>query len=323
MKLLLFVLMPVFLNAPAVCHAWGDRGHHVICAVATRLVQEKGLQDHLKNRTDPMGALCNIPDHHWKYIQATSNIERPTHYIDPEVLGLTAQSMGLRFSDLIKIAEGKEFGSLWWRAEQFYKLAVKYGLDIQQAEKPTSQGKKMDWDDPYHHAVQKMTESMGFLGHFVGDASMPYHNTKDYDGVATGHKGIHVYFESISVNEMGLDLSQRVFKAAQKFRTSKGPASSVLEKMKALSIAALADLKKIETLDPIRKTNLAQVERFPPPVGARKFDALIIRGLARSSALLAELWDQAYIQAGRPDLSGFKIYRPNLMPEFIAPDYMP
>ncbi|MNL81910.1 hypothetical protein D3C87_2091530 [compost metagenome] len=43
--------------------------------------------------------------------------------------------------------------------------------------------------------------------------------------------------------------------------------------------------------------------------------------MARGALLLANLWDEAYVQAGRPQLAAYKSYKYPFTVDFVAPDY--
>jgi hypothetical protein len=64
-------------------------------------------------------------------------------------------------------------------------------------------------------------------------------------------------------------------------------------------------------------------EREGAAVGYQRYNGIIVTELSRSALLLAKLWDDAYIEAGRPKLVTSKSYQYPLTVEFIAPDYLP
>jgi hypothetical protein len=179
-----------------------------------------------------------------------------------------------------------------------------------------------------------MVVSLGLMGHFVGDASQPLHNTADYDGYATGHGGLHAYYEDEVVSQFDGDLQSRVLEEARTLKQAKClKPPTVIEKMKALSEASLDELKPILELDPLKKPSMTgnergmqlktPAEREGAAVGYKRYNGIIVTELSRSALLLAKLWDDAYIEAGRPKLVTSKSYQYPLTVEFIAPDYLP
>ncbi|MCE3010976.1 MAG: hypothetical protein LW875_10230 [Proteobacteria bacterium] len=134
------VLVGAVLAFQSRAWAWGGKGHHTVCQAATALVQEKELKEFLSKRPHIMGHLCNIPDIYWKSLGSEPNkVGNPTHYIDPEILGMTAKDVPLDFTRIVEKFQGSEnqfekgkkvfsvageFGSNWWRADQFFRRAT-------------------------------------------------------------------------------------------------------------------------------------------------------------------------------------------------------
>ena len=316
--------------------AWGNRGHHTICEAAGRLVREKALASFVQFRSHTLGHLCNIPDIYWKNISAEINeIGRPSHHMRPENVGLKLEDVPTVFQDLSIALKQKpddlatSLGSLWWRADQFYRYAVQAGREIRKTPFPKTDFERQDENQPYNKAVIQMLIHMGVMGHFVGDASMPYHNTADFDGYKNGHGGIHFYYEDLLLNEYSLRLVQEVYEKA--LRQKQNPATtkmSVVERMKLLSISAKKDMPKLEALD--KRTRPSALDKSGVRLPAERpsaektapvFKYLIVDELARSARLLASLWDEIYVESGRPDLSHYASWKYPLTPEFLPPDY--
>lgn len=295
---------------------WGLRGHHTICEAATFLVKDPDLQFFLKMRAPQMGHLCNVPDTHWKALGPDINqVGSPTHFINPEVLGLETKNVPLVWKDLEKQFKSKtnafdkkstldslpkQLGSLWWRADQFVRLAVQDG----------SKG-----------SIKQMMNHMGVLGHFVGDASQPFHSTADYDGVHAGHSGIHGFYEHDAVAFLDESLLSDIVAAARKLDMSDKTSAqvrqgnmSVTEKMRRLSATSVLETQSVLKLD-------TEKARKKDPSSLKKFKPLIVLQMARSARLLAELWDEIYLQSKKPDLKEFKDYSFLFQPEFVPPDY--
>jgi len=297
-----------------------------------------------------MGHLCNMPDFYWRSLGSeATKLGNPTHFIDVEITGLKVPEIPLDYKQVVETYTGKpnqfkagatifnvptEFGSVWWRADQFYRRFVTFGKDLATAEAPKNSKEETDDNLPYNKAAYEMSVSLGLMGHFVGDASQPLHNTADYDGYATGHGGLHAYYEDQVVSEFDGDLQARVLKEARGMKNPKFlKPKTVVEKMKALSESSMDELKLIFKADPIKKPSTVvnekgmdirkAAERESSLVGYKKFNKIIVTELARSSLLLAKLWDEAYVEAGYPKLASSKIYKYPLTVDFIAPDYLP
>lgn len=349
--LLLVVLSILFLSTSFSnnAHAWGGRGHATICEAATFLVKEPTLKKFLSSKGHMMTYLCNIPDTYWRSLSPeASKLGNPTHFIDVEITGLKVDQIPLDYKKVQEEFTGKpnklkegakifsvptEFGSLWWRVDQFVRRTESLKLDL--ANIPVSNGgKKENLDDsPYNKAVLAMIINMGIMGHFVGDSAQPMHTTADYDGYLSGHGGLHSYYEEASVSLQGSDLLSDVTKAAMKiksapFLTAKTP----IEKIRAISLISASDLPNILKLDPIKKQSIIKsdkgmeiktpAEREDAEVGAKKFKNSIVKNMANASILLANLWDESFVRAGKPDLSKYRSFVFPHTPEFIPPDYL-
>lgn len=347
MKWIMTALM--ILSAPAAM-AWGGRGHDTICRAAVFLVKEKGLKEYLQNKPQMMGHLCNMPDFYWKSLGPdVGKLGNPTHFIDVEITGLKPEDVPLDYQTIMKEYTDKpnkfkndgskifsvpmEFGSVWWRADQFVRLIAGMKDEFAAAKLPANSKEEQNNDLPYNKLAFQMVVDMGLMGHFVGDTSQPFHTTADYDGYAVGHGGIHSYYEDGVVGQFDGDLEYRVLKAA---RAMKNPSflkpPTVVGKMKALSEISVKEAKKLIALDPIIKASTVKkdkgmeirtpAERKPLTVGYQRMNKYVVNEMARGAVLLAALWDESYEKAGKPQVTAFKSYKYPFTVDFIPPDYI-
>lgn len=328
--------------------AWGGRGHAAICEAAAFLVKEEGLGSYLRHKPHVIGHLCNIPDTYWRSLGGDANkLGSPTHYINAEVLGVKLKDVPSDYRTIITTFTGKpnqakessnifsvpeELGSNWWRADQFYRRAGEAAKLIASSEAPKNSKEEQDEKLAYNRAVYDMVVNMGLMGHFVGDASQPLHNTTDYDGYAANHGGIHAYYEDTVVGEFDGDLTALVMKKARGMKKASFlHAGSVIENMRQLSDISAGDLRQIIKLDPVTRQSTLKIEkgvsfkvaaeRASAKAGWGKFNKMITEQMARAALLLAQSWDQVYVQAGRPKMGNYKSYRFPFTVEFVAPDY--
>lgn len=99
-----------------------------------------------------------------------------------------------------------EFGSVWWRVDQFVRRIAGLEKNFAVAKPPTNGKEEQDNELAYNKLAFQMVIDMGLMGHFVGDTSQPFHTTADYDGYVAGHGGIHAYFEDTAVGQFDGDL---------------------------------------------------------------------------------------------------------------------
>lgn len=284
MKRLFVFAVGMFLFTPNVW-AWGQRGHQVICEAAVFLVEHDELRTFLRSRTHMMAHLCNVPDFSWKSKGGDAvAIGSPTHFIDPEVIGLAIRDIPLDFEKLIDTYEGKadqfkadrkifslakDMGSLYWRTDQFVRRSVEFGKAAAAAEPPTGKDVQ-NYENNYNKNVYQMVVNMGLLGHFVGDAGQPFHSTADFDGYNQNHGGIHAFYEEEMVSAQNEKLSADVVAAAEKLfdevdspkkkrRKAAAPKNTKSERFKS-KMPEVQFLKLEPTLEKIRALSAISVD---------------------------------------------------------------
>jgi hypothetical protein len=340
-KFFLSVLALSFSILPLKSFAWGERGHNVICDVASKLVQEPNLAKFFANRGEALGHTCNIPDILWRNVPEGKPGDQ-AHFLDPENAGVTLDNVPVAIADYFSLRKTEEnnqqkaeaLGSNWWRAQQLYNLALLDGRIAQTSPAPSASDAQ-NGQYPYNQAVLGFLTKLGLMGHFVGDQAMPYHNTADYDGFGTGHGGIHGFYESQCVAFYEFSLINDVKIAADAARITR-PAGSVsmtpMEIFRKVSQESMAEKNEVEVLDvvlePSKITTDANglqfktyAKRSPLETACPPFRALIVKQMARSALALAELWDMAYLESNRPDLKPYRSYVYPLVPQYIPIDY--
>lgn len=339
------------LFASSFAFAWGGRGHAAICDAAVHLVKEKELREFLISRGHTMGHLCNVPDIYWKSLGGDVRpVGDPTHYINPEVVGVTAKTLTLDLNKLITEWQGKpsatdgsllrslpsQMGTIWWRADQFYRRAISNKADFAKLSHPLDRKQEQDEKLPFNSMVYDFMVNLGLMGHFVGDASQPLHNTHDHDAWAAKKGGLHSYYEDAVVAQSGPDLVAKIVRQGKSQQQKKALAylnekSSVLERMRQLSTFALTHLPKLLAADKVLEPSVQREERgmqLRTPAKRRPaaetyagFEPLFLQEMGASAALLAQIWDQAYREIGSPELSKYKSFRYPFTPDFVVPDY--
>lgn len=347
MLIFLFVLITQFCST---IWAWGGRGHAAICEAAVHLVKSPNLKEFLLYKPHVMGHLCNTPDIYWKSLSSEfRKVGDPGHYINAEKIGLKLSEIPVDYNKLIADYTGKpnkqneaqtlysipdELGSSWWRADQFYRRAVAAGKELKNLPEPKGYKEEQDYEFPFNKAFYEMAVNLGLMGHFVGDNSQPFHNTSDHDGYAANHGGIHSYYEDAVVSNFGPDLVAQIVKKA---KSSKAPSftqkKTVVENMQALSEISFSEVKEVLKADPIIKNSLIKIEkgmslktaaeRRPSAEGYKRMNKIIVKQMARSSILLAHLWDSAFTEVGSPKVSSYKSYLYPYSVDFVKPDYYP
>jgi hypothetical protein len=297
------ILGPLILFAllqPAPAFAWGGRGHFMVCDVAIRLVEREPLSAWLKDHSQGLAGFCWIPDTDWKRTKSDRKKGNPAHWINPEKIGRTIESLPLDWSAIQKETHLKgsklheKLGGLWWRAEQFREK----GCDV-----------KQEW--------RNRAESLGLLGHFVGDGSQPLHLTEDYDGAKAGHAKIHSFYEHSALESYDSTLWNEVESQARKVLKSGffDPKTSLPARMKKMATEVFKDHGALIAQDKVEERKEKSAEIF------KAWRPQIVRELAYSAALQAQLWEEC---SGEVPKSEYRSYWEDYTqhpPSFVAPSY--
>ncbi len=168
----------------------------------------------------------------------------------------------------------------------------------------------------------------GVMSHFVGDLAQPFHVSADYDGWATGHGGIHAYFETYLLQYLDEKLENDVLTSAQKparqkqimnqldlttFKNKPIPTiifhliADSFSKRKAFYAADDQSIIRLGTKFPLgvkhpKNARKAVRKDFRDPSVQAAYRPLIVERLTVASYLLYKLWYQAWIDGGRPDV---------------------
>jgi hypothetical protein len=341
--------MLILFSSPRPAHAWGGRGHNTICEAAAFLVKNKELKEFLQLRPHIMGHLCNIPDIQWKNSSSPSDVKAasdPTHYLDPELLGYTPKTIPTDFAQLEKDFTGKpsaldkdqkifsvprQMGSVYWRVDQLMHVLADLKKDFDTAKPPQNRSEEQDDAFPFNKATYTFMTTAGIMGHFVGDAAQPFHETSDHDGYESGHGGIHWYYEELVVGYIDGDLIAKIIKNARAQKHPDWLKGTYVERMKKFGVVAYDDLDKVRKADPLTKKSEIKdekgmkiktpAERKGPEVAVKKMEPLIVNEMARAAMMLAQLWDEAYESVGKPPLMAYKSYKYPFNVDFIYPTY--
>lgn len=152
------------------------------------------------------------------------------------------------------------------------------------------------------------------LGHYVGDANVPLHTSVNYDGQLTNQKGLHSLWETMVPQ---LELGTYNLSSTHKATYLKDPAAAVWEAIRRsyqLVPAVLAKETEVsKNFTPEQKfrtqmRNGKESKSYTTEFAKAYAAALkpsINEQLIHSADLVADFWYTAWVDAGKPDLSGF------------------
>ncbi len=299
-------------------HAWGKRGHSIVCQTAASLLHERS--EMMMLHSFDLGYYCNVPDLIWKK-PATYATEFPQHFMDLEIFDrefVKAKSS----SDPLALSRAefeKAFpqiplsaGRSYWRIRELMDSLGEISKSLRASGKA---------DGPLRMDQQaKWLITAGAIGHYVGDLSQPLHVTEDYDGQFSNAKGIHSWFEEALVDELSNTthpgrLEAEVGELATKrWKKPKLDQLSVLDVLKAEAAESnklKSDLMKIDKRVG-RKNRAKAAEAFAPMIRER---------LAAGAVYLAALWSR---ELNWP-YHGEKFFNFSGTPEYLqpAPGFLP
>jgi len=218
--------------------------------------------------------------------------EAPRHFIDLDRYGGT-DAVPHRWTAAVEKFTADtllEHGIVPWAIQQFYFRLVNAFRDREE-------GKIL-----YYSAV---------LGHYVGDAHVPLHCTRNYNGQLTGQKGIHGFWESRLPELFGSDydfitgechyLENPLETAWAILKKSAAAVDSVLTFEAEISCRMPPDLKF--TFEERGNTVVRTYSRKYAAAYHERLDGQVERRMMAAVNAVACYWYSAWIDAGQPALT--------------------
>ncbi len=156
------------------------------------------------------------------------------------------------------------------------------------------------------------------LGHYLADANVPLHTTKNYNGQLTGQEGIHGFWESRLPELFAKDYTLFVGKASyvsspqqavwQAIAVAHGQVDSVLQIERELSVQFGEKKYSFETRgkQTVRVYSVEFSNAFH-----KKLNGMTERQMKKAIKLIADFWYSAWVDAGQPDLKKLTQYKPS------------
>jgi hypothetical protein len=156
------------------------------------------------------------------------------------------------------------------------------------------------------------------LGHYVADAHVPLHTTKNYDGQLTGQVGIHGFWESRLPELYFEEYDLFVGKAAYMPNVQLAAWEIVMQANRAVDSVLLFE-KELSDLEGDRKfsfeTKGKQTVRVYSTEFSQKYNRMLIgmveRQFRNSVKRTGDIWYTAWVDAGQPDLKSLINYKPS------------
>ncbi|MEX2595929.1 MAG: zinc dependent phospholipase C family protein, partial [Salibacteraceae bacterium] len=282
------IILVVLFSIPAPLFCWGFFGHKKInrIAVFTLPTELMGFyKDHIEfvteHAVDPDMRRYVLPD------------EAPRHYIDIDHYGEKPFDLVPRnwYDAVEKFTEDtlQAYGIVPWHIDRVYRNLV-YAF------------RKRDW--PY---VLKLSAD---LGHYIGDAHVPLHTTKNYNGQLTNQRGIHGFWES-RLPELYSEGYDYFTGTARVIPTPLDDAWDAVEAShSAVDSVLMLERELTERFPKDRKYAFDQRGASTVKTYSRDFSAeyhimlngMVERRMRRSIIAVGSFWYSAWVEAGKPDL---------------------
>lgn len=269
-------LLAVLLAMPAPAQAWGFGAHRYIMGRAIDLLPPPIRPFFQANRAFIVERAVD-PDL-WR--TAGWEEENARHFVDMDAYGpYPFKDLPRDFDEAVK-KHGRDFvlknGTLPWRTEEVYRKLVE----------------AFQQKAPYARDNIKFFSAM--IGHYVGDAHVPFHAALNYDGQLTQQWGIHARFES--------ELFERY---RSKLRVVPGPVVPVENPREFVFASLTAGFPYVQQVLDADKAATVGREVYDDGYFAMMFGKLqpvLEKRLAESITDAASMITQAWIEAGRPSV---------------------
>lgn len=150
------------------------------------------------------------------------------------------------------------------------------------------------------------------LGHYVADANVPLHTTRNYNGQLTGQEGIHAFWESRIPERYAEDYDLWLGSAAYVPNPATAIWTAVAKAHAACDSVLQIERELSQEFKPDQKytyleRNRVLVRTYADGFTARYHARLagqVERQMRASVRLVSDLWYTCWVNAGQPDLKG-------------------
>lgn len=284
----------LLLLAAAFSMGWGFFGHETINRLSIFSLPPEMIGFYKLNMDYLVEASVN-PDKRRYAVKE----EAPRHYIDLDSYGDSAKALPLRWHEAVaRCGEDSlmKHGIVPWYIPQMVNR-------LQRA---------FFMNDP--EAILRYSAE---LGHYVADANVPLHTTRNHNGQLTNQHGIHGFWESrlpelyagrydflVGKADYVGDVPQRAWAAVHRAHRA---VDSVLNEERKLAESHPHKRFNYETRG--RQTVRVYSASYAHGYHER-LSGMVERQMRASVKMTADLWYTAWVDAGQPDLRRLLSYRP-------------
>lgn len=291
--------LSAILLLPLQGFGWGKKAHQLVEVAAIELLPKSSFKELLKANVDGMKELCMVPDLRWKHGPKSNKLEANTHFFEIDNWGKDIRKLPRDFSEIIEKYERKEildYGTAPFRIVQISNLLV---------------------EAMKNHELLQTVQLASVLGHYMGDMGQPFHAVNDYDGVEAGHKGIHSYYETKTVD--GIDEEELLVDTISFGESAARGYPDALEPLDYGYTSARKSFGYLKKIIKVADDNGLSKD-FKTAIRP-----ILNENMGNSAGSLARIWQSLYIKAGSPQLHVQSVNDEKgqvPFPDWIALDYL-
>jgi len=166
------------------------------------------------------------------------------------------------------------------------------------------------------HDADQVLRLAADLGHYVADACVPLHTTRNYNGQLTGQTGIHSLWESRlpELHAEGYDLltgqAPYLPRPTEAAWAAVARAHAAVDSVFAMEHAVSQELPKDRKYAYEQRGNrtVRVYSREFSQAYHRRLNGQVERQLRYAARLIGACWYTAWVDAGQPDLSKFQLH---------------
>jgi hypothetical protein len=148
------------------------------------------------------------------------------------------------------------------------------------------------------------------LGHYIADANVPLHTTRNYNGQLTNQVGIHGFWESRLPELFSKEYDMFIGQAEYENNIQKRSWSAVLNANAALDSVLLFEKILTQKMEEEKKFTIEERNGVSVKTYSRNFskeyhrmlDNQVERQMKASVKMISDVWFTAWVDAGQPDL---------------------
>lgn len=288
------LLLPLLLSSVGPARAWGFYGHRLLNRLAVYTLPPEMLP-FFKANIDYLTTNATRPDSRRTVVPT----EAPRHFLDVDAYGdsaLTSHGRGLprAYADAVALVGGED-------------SLLRHGIVPWQVARMKGQLTAAFRDRDTDNILRISAD----LGHYVADACVPLHTTRNYNGQFTNQRGIHALWESRlpELNATGYDLLTGP--APYLDRPTEAAWAAVERAHAALDSVFTMERQLTAELTEDRKYGYEQRGRQTIRTYSREFsqayhqrlNGQVERQLRYAARLIGAFWYTCWVDAGQPDLT--------------------